>query len=74
MMMDAYGAFDLDESHYQALCVSCNARKGYREDRKMRQEYAAGLAALDVPGEGLEKSLPTPSTGCANSLPHTGGM
>lgn len=71
MMLDAYGAFDYDESHYQALCASCNARKGAREDRMMRQDYIDGLRRLSDPGEGSEKSAPTPSTGCAKPLPHT---
>ena len=30
MMVDAYGGFDYEPSHYQALCYSCNARKGMR--------------------------------------------
>lgn len=57
MMLDAYGRFDYDESHYQALCSSCNARKGAREDRLMRAEYARdkqSLADLRPQGEGLK--------------------
>lgn len=39
MMMDAWGKFDYDESHYQALCVRCNNRKGMTEDKRARLEY-----------------------------------
>lgn len=39
MMIDAYGSFDYDENNYQALCASCNARKGATNDKKMREEY-----------------------------------
>ena len=47
MMVDAYGGFDYDPSHYQALCRSCNARKGTREDKAMRTAYKAELNALN---------------------------
>lgn len=57
MMVDAYGGFDYDPAHYQALCFSCNARKGTREDRAMRAAYEADKAVLssmnrDPQGEG----------------------
>lgn len=38
IMMDMYGSFDLDPSHYQALCVSCNTKKAV-EDKKQIEEY-----------------------------------
>ena len=52
MMLDAYGVFDYDPAHYQALCYSCNARKGAREDKAMRAAYRKDLAALSQRPEG----------------------
>lgn len=46
MMMDAWGKFDYDESHYQPLCVKCNVRKGLTEDEKMRRDYQEMKARL----------------------------
>lgn len=47
MMMDAYGSFDYDENNYQALCRSCNAKKGATIDREMREEYFYQKKFLD---------------------------
>lgn len=47
MMVDAYGGFDYDPSHYQALCFSCNARKGRREDREVRMAYHKDLQDME---------------------------
>lgn len=53
MMMDAYGAFDLDPAHYQALCYRCNTRKGAREDKAMRKAYLRDKQYLyDILKEG----------------------
>ena len=52
MMVDAYGGFDYDPAHYQALCRSCNARKGMHEDRAMRAAYQKDIAALSQHPEG----------------------
>lgn len=47
IMLEVYGGkFDYDESHYQALCVACNTRKGKREDRSMRDEYHQDMERL----------------------------
>lgn len=63
MMMDAYGRFDYDPSHYQALCSSCNARKGFREDKAMRARYEQDkqdLSAISSPeGEGEKNQNPS---------------
>lgn len=58
MMLDAYGSFDLDPSHYQALCYRCNTRKGAREDRAMRKAYESEkqqIAKVLGEGEGQKK-------------------
>ena len=39
VMLDAYGAFDYDERHYQALCRECNLKKGRNEDKQLRKSY-----------------------------------
>ena len=62
MMVDAYGGFDYDPLHYQALCFSCNARKGMREDRAMRAAYKQDLAALSQHPEGRGEKNATPAT------------
>lgn len=73
MMVDAYGGFDYDPALYQALCYSCNARKGRREDRAMRKAYQADLAALSQhpEGRGLENGA-TPSTALGGACPTHG--
>lgn len=49
VMKEVYGgAFDYDESHYQALCNSCNARKGKTQDKQMRAKYEADKAKLGI--------------------------
>lgn len=77
MMVDAFGGFDYDPSHYQALCTSCNARKGMKEDKAMRAGYEADktrLAALSqqTPGGGFEKHPRGVSTAFVETVPHTG--
>lgn len=66
MMMDAYGSFDYDPSHYQALCSSCNARKGVREDKAMRARYERDKRNLSEisstpEGEGEKNDSPLPT-------------
>lgn len=73
MMVDAYGGFDYDPAHYQALCYSCNARKGTREDRAMRAAYKADLAALSQHPEGRgEKNGHPASTAFGGDVPTHG--
>lgn len=49
VMLESYGGtFDYDESHYQALCNRCNARKGKTEDKQMRAKYEADKAKLGI--------------------------
>lgn len=48
VMLDAWGSFDYDPDHYQALCASCNARKGAHEDKTLRMAYYDSKKALDV--------------------------
>ena len=62
MMMDAWGRFDMDPSHYQALCSSCNTRKGRHEDKAMREAYKADLVALLQHPEGGIRKIATPAT------------
>ena len=74
MMMDAYGSFDYNPSHYQALCASCNARKGVREDKAMRVGYERDKAAIsDVfsAPEGEGEKNQTPSTTALGSVSPT---
>lgn len=52
VMMDAYGSFDYDISHYQALCVACNTRKGCHEDRMMREAYETDKRELSAMAQG----------------------
>lgn len=74
MMMDAYGRFDMDPSHYQALCRSCNARKGRHEDKAMRAAYQADLAALSQHPEGRGSKNQAPaSTAFGGDSPTHGG-
>lgn len=73
MMVDAYGGFDYEPSHYQALCYSCNARKGMREDRTMRAAYQSDLAAISQHPKGRgEKNAGGASTAFDKTIPHTG--
>lgn len=46
VMIDMWGAFDYDPSHYQALCHSCNARKGASYDRQIRRKYRKDLETM----------------------------
>lgn len=52
VMMDAYGRFDLDPIHYQALCNRCNTIKGRHEDRRMRREYESDKRWIEEHGDG----------------------
>ena len=73
MMVDAYGGFDYEPSHYQALCYSCNARKGMREDRTMRAAYQSDLAAISQHPKGRgEKNAGGASTAFDKTIPHKG--
>lgn len=38
VMMDMDGRFDLDEDHYQPLCISCNLKK-QKQDRAVIEDY-----------------------------------
>ena len=67
VMLKVYGGkFDLDERHYQALCVSCNARKGKTQDVRFRRKYEEDLKRLEQ-GGGSEKNAPRPVTGAVRS-------
>ncbi len=75
MMMDAYGSFDYDPSHYQALCSSCNARKGVREDKAMRARYERDKRNLSEisstpEGEGEKNDSPLPTALGSESPTH----
>lgn len=49
VMLEVYGGvFDYDEGHYQALCNSCNARKGKTEDKQKRAQYRADKEKLGI--------------------------
>lgn len=73
MMVDAYGGFDYDPAHYQALCYSCNARKGMREDRTMRAAYQSDLAAISQHPKGRgEKNGHPASTAFGGDVPTHG--
>ena len=73
MMVDAYGGFDYEPSHYQALCYSCNARKGMREDRTMRAAYQSDLAAISQHPKGRgEKNGHPASTAFGGDVPTHG--
>lgn len=74
VMLKVYGGkFDLDESHYQALCVSCNVRKGKNEDVRFRRQYERDLARLEQ-GGGVRKNDPRPATGAVRSENCAGGQ
>lgn len=47
LMMQVYGGFDYDLSHYQALCYRCNTKKGRREDQDIRKSYEADKAFIE---------------------------
>ena len=75
VMMDAYGSFDYDPSHYQALCYKCNASKGKREDKHLKEKYYSQIADInnvinDTQREGSEK-LPLPPDRIRLGLSHT---
>lgn len=78
MMMDAWGAFDLDPSHYQALCNRCNASKGAREDKAMREAYLRDRQELDAMAEdprgGVGKTGTPSRPRPVGTLPHTEGF
>ena len=42
------GHFDYDISHYQALCSSCNTKKGATTDKAIRAAYEADVAWLEA--------------------------
>ncbi len=57
VMVDVYGGFDYDPSHYQALCYRCNAIKGAHEDKKVREAYRRDKAALETQGGVLKNEI-----------------
>ena len=68
------GTFDYDEREYQALCISCNNRKGYTVDRRRREQYKADLVRLGLdPGGGSEKIENPEITGAASAENRAGG-
>lgn len=70
VMADAWGRFDYDPAHYQALCYSCNARKGAREDKAVRAAYQQDLAAISQHPEGRgEENQGAPSTAFVGNAP-----
>ena len=52
IMLDLYGRFDLNPDHYQALCTSCNVRKGAEDRRKVEEYYAKKSEREKTRGEG----------------------
>lgn len=67
VMLRVYGGkFDLDESHYQALCGSCNAEKGKNADVRFRRKFEEDMRRLEQ-GGGLEKNDQAPRTGAVRS-------
>ena len=73
MMVDAYGGFDYEPAHYQALCRSCNVRKGTREDKTMRETYKAELGLFNsTPGYSGKNGTPS-STALGSNDPTHGG-
>lgn len=47
MMLDAWGRFDYDPSHYQSLCRSCNVIKGRTADKQLRSAYYSQKAKAE---------------------------
>jgi 5-methylcytosine-specific restriction protein A len=58
IMLDLYGRFDLDTDHYQALCVSCNTRKGKDDRRKVDEYFAKKELRERTRGEGSKNAAP----------------
>ena len=52
VMLEAYGSFDLDPSHYQALCRRCNTLKGLDYDKKAREAFHQDQNFLETRGRG----------------------
>lgn len=77
VMLDMNGGkFDYDPSHYQALCTSCNIRKGHKTDKAAKKRYEEDKSVLcamtgDARGEGL-KLFPESETRVVGTDPHTG--
>jgi len=73
VMLKVYGGkFDLEESHYQALCVSCNTRKGKTQDVRFRRKFEDDLRRLET-GGGSQKNESGQATGAVRSDKRTGG-
>lgn len=69
------GIFDYDESQYQALCVSCNNRKGRTVDRRRRADYqdAKRRLGLESPRGGSQKNEGAAITRAASAENRAGG-
>jgi len=67
IMLDLYGRFDLDPDHYQALCTSCNTRKGIEDRKRIDEYYAKKQSREKTRGEG-EKNRPLPATGTISPI------
>ncbi|MEA5032316.1 MAG: hypothetical protein VB025_09230 [Sphaerochaeta sp.] len=57
IMLDIFGRFDLDTNHYQALCTSCNVRKGTEDRRKVDEYFAKKELREQRQGEGQKNDI-----------------
>lgn len=71
VMLDMWGSFDYDPSHYQALCTSCNTRKGNREDKLLRQTFEDDKQSLSALAQGGVLKNCTPSQTAFGGTGHT---
>jgi 5-methylcytosine-specific restriction protein A len=64
VMMDMYGSFDLDPTHYQPLCFSCNQKKAAQDRQVIRQYFQdkEALANGKLPGATPGGGVKTPDT------------
>ena len=75
VMLEANGGvFDYDESQYQALCVSCNNRKGRTVDVRRREQYRNDRIRLGLdPRGGSQKNAGAEVTRAVRSEKRVGG-
>lgn len=75
VMLDVHGTFIYEEREYQALCASCNARKGKTEDVRIREQYHKDKAQLyrGTPEGGSEKNGQGSATGAVSLENCAGG-
>lgn len=70
IMLDLYGRFDLDPSHYQALCVACNTRKTSEDQLKIKEYFSK--KQFGYPRGGCQKNSDRGTTASVRLL-HTHG-